>query len=100
MLLTLLRFPHFKICDSQEHPDDLEDARDTPDVDKLIRSSRIEDLQHHKDPDLNFDSGDHDGGRMDVILTTLDEGGNGVTNQVLDFPLNWKSSFLRPDCGR
>jgi hypothetical protein len=51
-------------------------------VDKLIHSSRIEEPQHHhKDPDLNLDSGDHDDGRMGAILTTLVEKGNGVTNK-------------------
>ena len=89
LLLTLLRFLHFKICDSQEHPDDLEDARDTPDVDKLIRSSRIE--------------------RISSITTAtrtssnLEQrgkgGGEGAINNVLDF-LHQEIQLSRRDCGR
>ena len=68
-------------------------------MDKLIHSSRIEEPQHHhKDPDLNLDSGDPDDGRMGAILTTLDEGGKGAFNQVLDFISNRKSSFPRGEC--
>ena len=77
LLLTLLRFLHFKICDSQEHPNDLDNVYEPMYGTKHEQFQDREDLQHHKgDPDLNnLDSGVQEAGRMDAILTTLLEGG-------------------------